>query len=64
METSVYLQVNTLQTVQAQTSLCYPSVVSCHKECGFVLCCRNFLDDNIKSLPSHSPGRGTNYGKR
>lgn len=43
-EPSVYLQVNTVQTTQAQTFLCYPGVVNYHKECGFVPCHRNFCD--------------------
>lgn len=54
-KTSVYLQSNTVQAAQAQTSLCYAGVVSCHIECGFVPCCGNFHADYIV-LPPDSPG--------
>lgn len=54
-KTSVYLQSNTVQAAQAQTSLCYAGVVSCHIECGFVPCCRNFHAD-YTVLPPDSPG--------
>lgn len=44
-KTSVYLQSDTVQAAQAQTSLCYAGVVSCDIEYGFVPCCWNFYAD-------------------